>query len=170
MFSLLKVQEGDSSYAFYTHDVREVTLCPTLQATGQSEQAVVEGYFRLGKRWIPVIPLYRLLQSPPREVALYDALLIAQDQNPWALRVGKVLGFERCSWEALKPVPGSQNTHPGLAAHIHDEQGQTPVLVLPQLLLESERLAMEKQTKLLEERKQRAEAELAGLNEASGES
>lgn len=169
MFSLLKVQEGDSSYAFYTHDVREVTLCPTLQPSGRSEQAVVEGYFRLGKRWVPVIPLYKLLQSPPREIALYDALLVAQEQNPWALRVGRVVGFQRCSWEDLKPVPGSQNTYPGLAAHIDDENGQIPVLVLPQLLLESERLAMERQTQLIEERKQKAEAELALLDEAHGE-
>ena len=50
-----------------------------------------------------------------------------------------------------------------------DENGQIPVLVLPQLLLESERLAMERQTQLIEERKQKAEAELALLDEAHGE-
>lgn len=155
MISLLQTTEQEVTLAFYAQDVSEVILCPTLRPE-PNQKSIVEGYLKLEQRWIPVVPLSRVLGFPDREVDLYDTLIISKDQHPWALRVGRVLGVSHCTWEQLEPVTGSTDGNPGLAAHLQSEDGLISVMVLPQVLLECERLQMQEQLKLLEVRKYNA--------------
>lgn len=155
MISLLQAQESGNLLAFYAQDVAEVVLCPTLQPEPNPD-TIVEGYMKLGPNWVPVIPLTRILGLPDRTIDLYDALIISKDSYPWAIRVGEVNGVFQCHWEELKPVPIASEGNPGLAAHYQSEKGLTSVLVLPQILLECERLQMEEQLQHLAARKARA--------------
>lgn len=169
MISLLQAQESGILLAFYAQDVAEVVLCPTLQPEPNPD-TIVEGYMKLEKNWVPVIPLARVLGLPDREIGMFDALIISKDSYTWALRVGEVQGVTQCHWDDLKPVSGASEGNPGLAAHLQSDKGLTSVLILPQLLLECERLQMEEQLRLLEARKERASRRLGDRHseESSG--
>jgi chemotaxis signal transduction protein len=169
VISLLKVQEGETVCAFYANNIKETALCPTLQPP-MTSNSMVEGFFRLGKSWVPVVPLARLLGFEPREIDLFDTLLITGDSNQWAVRVGRIAGMVRCEWSEMIPLTSKSEATPGLAAHLHSEGSLVPVMVLPQLLLEYEKQEMQRQRSVLEARELRARESLESAAEESEDS
>lgn len=166
MIPLLLCRLRDLRYAFYAQDVAEVILCPSLKSY-HTDSTMIDGMFRLGARWIPVVSLSSLTDNSALEMGHFDVLILVKTEPQVAIRVSSVDGLKSFSWDALKPLDSPVDGGPAVAARL--EVGGEPVLLLvaSELLLEKEKQLLTRATELLEEREKLAESQLSRLEEAA---
>lgn len=166
MIPLLLVRLREQRYAFYAQDVAEVLLCPKLRPF-HTEITLVDGFFRLGSEWIPVLSLANLLDQEPTPIEHYDVLLLVKTTPRMAVRVTKVDGVGRFSWDELSPLDSPLDGGPSAAARLEVDSEPVLLLVASDLLLEKERLLIETASAKMQERDRRAEEQLKELVEGS---
>ncbi|MCA9795052.1 MAG: chemotaxis protein CheW [Candidatus Eremiobacteraeota bacterium] len=156
MIPLLFGRSGGQRVAFYASEVEEVLLRPALTATNLSTP-LVEGWFRLGHTWVPVLALAGLLGLEVPEPSLNDPLLLLASQPQTCLRLERIESVQEVSWEALLPTENVQGEGGAQAATV--SHGDEPALLLstPRLLLEKERLLLARSREHLEQREHVAE-------------
>ncbi|MGE0494781.1 MAG: chemotaxis protein CheW [Vulcanimicrobiota bacterium] len=160
MIPLLFGRSGGQRVAFYASEIEEVLLRPTLTATKLSKP-LVEGWFRLGRNWVPVVPLASLLGLETPAPSLNDPLLLLSSQPQSCLRLERVECVDAVTWEALLPMENVGGEGGAQAATV--SHGEEPALLLstPRLLLEKERLLLTRSRDQLEQRERVAEELLA---------
>ena len=164
MIPLLLVRLQEERYAFYAQDVTEVLLCPKLRAF-HAEISLVDGFFRLGADWVPVVSLASLLDQEPPPQEMYDALLLVKTAPRLAVRVSKVDGISTFAWDELNPLDSPLDGGPSAAARLEVDSEPVLLLVASDLLLEKERILIETASIRMAAREQRAEEQLKQLAE-----
>ena len=168
MIPLLLVRLREQRYAFYAQDVTEVLLCPKLRPF-HTELSLVDGFFRLGSEWVPVLSLATLLDQEPPPLGHYDVLLLVKTSPRMAVRVTKVDGVNSFSWDELSPLDSPLDGGPSAAARLQVDSEPVLLLVASDLLLEKERLLIETASAKMEERGRRAEEQLQEMVEGASE-
>ena len=164
MIPLLLVRLREQRYAFYAQDVTEVVLCPKLRPF-HAEISLVDGFFRLGADWVPVVSLASLLDQEPPPLEMYDVLLMVKTSPRLAVRVSKVDGISTFSWDELNPLDSPLDGGPSAAARLQVDSEPVLLLVASDLLLEKEKLLVESASRRMTEREQRAAEQLEELAE-----
>ena len=164
MIPLLLVRLGELRYAFYAQDVSEVLLCPSLRSF-HSEKSMIDGFFKLGPKWVPVVSLASLMDKDPLEFGLFDVLVMTKTVPLMALRVSAVDGVRHFSWDKLKPLDSPVDGGASAAARLEVDSEPVLLLVASELLLEKERQLLTKSTELTAVREQRAQMALSQVSE-----
>ena len=168
MIPLLLVRLRELRYAFYAQDVEEVFLCPELSEY-HSGLDIVDGLFRLGGDWVPVVSLATLLNDDPMDLGLYDVLLLLRTDPRMAVRVSSIDGLKSFDWSELKPLDSPGDGGNSAAARLEVDSEPVMLLVAADLTVEKERqllnavgLKMAERERLVERSLARLESEQAG--------
>lgn len=164
MIPLLLVRLGELRYAFYAQDVGEIILCPSLRSF-HSEKTMIDGLFKLGPTWVPVVSLASLMNKESLEFGLFDVLVLTKTVPLMAIRVSAVDGVRYFSWDQLKPLDSPVDGGASAAARLEVDSEPVLLLITSELLLEKERQLLAKSTELAALRDQRAERALSRVGE-----
>ncbi len=106
MFSVVSVSTQEGEFAFRLSDVQEVLLLPSLQPHPEAH-SVIEGWFQLRGRLVPVVSLARVLGQADPPAELTDHLVLSKC-HPVAWRVqgvNDVVSIEGGSLEMVHSTP-----------------------------------------------------------------